>query len=63
VLLVGSTSMADVIKPCIYSTTSIGSMGASNGEGIASTSTDSLGFLVFCLASDASHGTLSGPNG
>jgi hypothetical protein len=55
-LLVGLTSMVDAVGPCLSSTTSIGSMGASKGEGITSTLMNSSSYLVSCLASVASHG-------
>jgi hypothetical protein len=56
VLLVGLTSMADVVGPCHSSTTGIGSMGSAKGEGIASMSRNSSGCLVSCPASTASYG-------
>jgi hypothetical protein len=46
VLLVGLTSMADMVGPYRSSTTGIGSMGSTKGEGIASMSGNSSSCLV-----------------
>jgi hypothetical protein len=50
--------MADAVGPCLSSTTGVGSMGASTGEGIVSTSMNSSGCLVSCSGSAASRGAL-----
>jgi hypothetical protein len=57
-MLVGSTSMADAVGSCLSSTTGVGSIGASTGDGIVSTSTNSSGCLVSCSGSVASRGAL-----
>jgi hypothetical protein len=56
VLLVGLTSMANVVGPYYSSTIGIRSMGSAKGEGITSMSRNSSGCLVSCLASTASYG-------